>query len=147
MKKIFILIAVLLLLTPTFALQPGAKLNSYKSTAYKILGCSINSAMEQSFALKTICPREAFISGEDLTIELIGVDKNSGIVYAHFKAHSNNKVYEFWRSPADQAAAVGKYYISVTSAAVLSAAGIPVWGSAEFIVSTVKPWIPTLPSG
>ena len=146
MKKIFALIAVLLLVAPAFALSAPAGFGKIKSGAYKILGCSITSDLDKTFALKTICPRQAIISGEDISVELIDVGKNSDLVYAHFKVYSNGNVYEFWRSPADQPASIEKYFIIVSSAAVVSVAGKPVWGSAEFTVSTIRPWIPALPS-
>ncbi len=145
MKKIFALIAVLLLAAPAFAWNTNSEFGKIKSSAYKIFGCSITSGLDQSFGLKTTCPRVAVISGEDISIELIDAGKNYDIVYAHFKTYSNGNSNEFWRSPADQPASVGKYFIIVKSAAIVSVADKPIWGSAEFAVSTVKPWIPALP--
>ncbi len=137
MKKFIIILAVLLVAAaPVLALQPhGANYDQARHAAYKTLKCSTTANLNQAFALKTVCPREASINGEDISVELLDTQSKPDGVYAHFKVYTNGKTYEFWRVPSSFMPAVaGQYNVYTVSAAVIRVSGTAVWGTAEFKV-------------
>ncbi len=137
MKKFFALLAALLLIMPALAFEnrDGSLTLPLKSKFLKAIGCSTIESLDNQFMLKTICPREAQISGENIEIILKGVSKKTDGVYSKFTVKIGGNSFDFEEKPSWNPISVGLYSVTVVSAGVYSAGDFALAGYTNFVVS------------